>query len=47
MSTPSGCTNVVAYVPPAQGIKSSVDRPHELQRTQATETESAATNPTG
>ena len=36
MSTLSGCTNLVAYVPPTQGIKPFVVYPDELHRAQAT-----------
>ena len=32
MSTPSGCINVVAYVPPAQGIKPFVTSSTELKQ---------------
>jgi len=34
MSTQPGCTNLVAYVPSAQEIKTSVVYPNELHRTQ-------------
>jgi len=47
-----GYAITAAYVPPAQGIKSHIVHPNELHRTQPTETKStetdfAATNPTG
>jgi len=35
-STPTGCTNVIAYVPPAQGIKPCVVHANELHQAQVT-----------